>query len=150
LLVVGDALCSFNPLYGQGMSVAAMQVLALRETLAEGDHELARRFFRAAAKPTNLAWQLAIGGDLALPEVEGSRPVPLRVINAYLERVLTAAEHDPVLAVQFMRVANLIDSTDLPVPPRRTAACADRKLAEPHQANRGLVGRVVAPPAPDH
>jgi len=109
LLVVGDALCSFNPLYGQGMSVAAMQVLALRETLAEGDHELARRFFRAAAKPTNLAWQLAIGGDLALPEVEGSRPVPLRVINAYLERVLTAAEHDPVLAVRFMRVANLID-----------------------------------------
>jgi 2-polyprenyl-6-methoxyphenol hydroxylase-like FAD-dependent oxidoreductase len=109
LLVLGDAMCSFNPLYGQGMSVAAMQVLALRETLADGDHELARRFFRAAAKPTDIAWQLAVGGDLALPEVEGSRPLPLRVINAYLGRLLTATERDSVLAEQFLRVCNFLD-----------------------------------------
>ena len=109
LLVLGDALCSFNPAYGQGMTVAAMQVLALRETLAEGDRELARRFFRAAAKPTDIAWQLATGGDLALPEVEGARPLPLRVINAYLGRVLTAVERDPVLTEQFMRVTHFLD-----------------------------------------
>jgi 2-polyprenyl-6-methoxyphenol hydroxylase-like FAD-dependent oxidoreductase len=109
LVVLGDAMCSFNPLYGQGMSVAAMQVVALRETLAEGDHELARRFFRAAAKPTDIAWQLAVGGDLALPEVEGARPLPLRVINAYLGRLLTATERDPVLTEHFLRVTNFLD-----------------------------------------
>jgi 2-polyprenyl-6-methoxyphenol hydroxylase-like FAD-dependent oxidoreductase len=109
LLVLGDALCSFNPLYGQGMSVAAMQVIALRDVLATGDHELARRFFRAAAKPTDVAWQLAIGGDLALPEVEGPRPLTLRAVNAYVGRLLTAAERDPVVAEQFGRVNNFLD-----------------------------------------
>jgi 2-polyprenyl-6-methoxyphenol hydroxylase-like FAD-dependent oxidoreductase len=109
LLVLGDAVCSFNPLYGQGMSVAALQVLALRDTLADGDHELARRFFRAAAKPIGVAWQLALGGDLALPEVEGARPLSVRVINAYVGRLLTATEQDSVLAERFLRVNALID-----------------------------------------
>ncbi|HEY1968655.1 MAG TPA: 2-polyprenyl-6-methoxyphenol hydroxylase-like oxidoreductase [Pseudonocardia sp.] len=109
LVVLGDAVCSFNPLYGQGMSVAALQALALRDTLAEGDHDLARRFFRAAAKPIDLAWQMAVGGDLALPEVQGPRPLPVRVSNAYIDRVLTAAEHDPALVERFLRVTAFLD-----------------------------------------
>ena len=107
LLVFGDALCSTNPAYALGMSVAALQAAALQDTLAAGDRDLARRFFRAAAKPINMAWQLTIGSDLALPQVQGPRPLPVRVINAYINRVLTAAERDPVVAEQFLRVAAL-------------------------------------------
>lgn len=104
LLVFGDAICSTNPAYALGMSVAALQALALRDSLARGDRDLARRFFRAAAKPVNLAWQLTVGADLALPQVQGPRPLPFRVINAYVNRVLTAAERDPTVAEQFFRV----------------------------------------------
>jgi 2-polyprenyl-6-methoxyphenol hydroxylase-like FAD-dependent oxidoreductase len=109
LLVVGDALCSTNPAYALGMSVAALQAVALRDSLAGGDRDLARRFFRAAAKPVNMAWQLTVGSDLALPQVQGPRPLPVRVINAYVNRVLTAAEHDPAVAERFLRVAALQD-----------------------------------------
>jgi 2-polyprenyl-6-methoxyphenol hydroxylase-like FAD-dependent oxidoreductase len=109
LLVFGDALCSTNPAYALGMSVAALQAAALRDTLASGDGDLARRFFRAAAKPIDMAWQLAAGSDLALPQVQGPRPLPVRVINAYVNRVLTAAEHDPAVAERFLRVAALQD-----------------------------------------
>ena len=109
LLVFGDALCSSNPAYALGMSVAALQAAALQDTLASGDRDLARRFFRAAAKPVNMAWQLTTGSDLALPQVQGPRPLPVRVINAYVDRVLTAAERDPAVAERFLRVAALQD-----------------------------------------
>jgi 2-polyprenyl-6-methoxyphenol hydroxylase-like FAD-dependent oxidoreductase len=109
LLVFGDAICSFNPVYGQGMSVAALEALALRDCLNEGPEDLARRFFRAAAKPLGLAWQMASGADLALPQVEGHRSPSIRIANWYTERVLTAAESDGVVAETFLRMTNLVE-----------------------------------------
>jgi 2-polyprenyl-6-methoxyphenol hydroxylase-like FAD-dependent oxidoreductase len=108
LLVVGDAIASFNPLYGQGMSVAALEAIELRRCLQRGHRQLARRFFRAAGKVVAPAWEMAVGGDLALPEVEGDRPVLLRLTNAYVDRLLHVAEHDPLVAAAFNDVADLL------------------------------------------
>jgi hypothetical protein len=116
------------------MSAAALQAAALQDTLAGGDRQLARRFFRAAAKPVNLAWQLAVGADLALPQVQGPRPLPVRVINAYINRVLTAAERDPAVAERFFRVASLQDPAT--------------RLFRPSTARRVVLGNLRRSPEP--
>ena len=110
LLVVGDAVCSFNPIYGQGMTVAALEALALRNCLTRGTTDLPRRFFRATAKPIGQAWQLAAGGDLSLPEIQGTPPLSTRLLNGYMDRLLTAAEFDTAAYEQFLKVAWLVDA----------------------------------------
>jgi hypothetical protein len=77
---------------------------------------------------------LAAGGDLALPEVPGPRPLPVRVINAYVNRYQTAAENDIVLTERFFRVAGLLE------PPTR--------LLRPSTVLRVLAGHLRRRPAP--
>ncbi len=108
LLVFGDAICSFNPVYGQGMSVAALQATVLRRALNRGTDRLAPRFFRAASRRIEVAWRMAAGGDLALPEVPGPRPAGVRLTNAYVARVMAAAEHDPAVTRRFVQVSSLL------------------------------------------
>ncbi|MFC6090792.1 NAD(P)/FAD-dependent oxidoreductase [Saccharothrix lopnurensis] len=109
LLVFGDALCSFNPIYGQGMTVAALEAEALRRCLRAGEGDLAGRFFRAAARIVDPVWLLNALGDLALPQVAGHRSPSTRLLNRYVARVQRAAAHDPRVARMFIRVTGLLD-----------------------------------------
>jgi 2-polyprenyl-6-methoxyphenol hydroxylase-like FAD-dependent oxidoreductase len=110
LLVCGDAICSFNPIYGQGMTVAALEAVALRACLRRGQTNLPRRYFRASAKPVRVAWQMVASLDLAFPAVAGKRSRYLRVASRLVDWALTASESDPVVAVRFFRVNSLIDA----------------------------------------
>ena len=144
LLVLGDAICSFNPVYGQGMTVAALQAQVLRQCLLRGANGLARRYFRATAKPIGVAWRFAVGGDLNLPEVEGPRPLSLRLINRYVDRLQTAAESDLVVAEQFTKVVALIDPPTRLLHPKvmlRTATANRHPRQGDHAATASEVAR---------
>jgi 2-polyprenyl-6-methoxyphenol hydroxylase-like FAD-dependent oxidoreductase len=110
LVVTGDALCSFSPIYAQGMTVAALEALELRRCFADGRVGLARRYFVAVDRLVHDAWQMGLGSDLTLPEVEGKRTPGIRLKNTYMARVLAAAEHDPVVARRLGRVIGLLDA----------------------------------------
>ncbi|MEV7178070.1 FAD-dependent monooxygenase [Kitasatospora sp. NPDC093679] len=129
-LVLADALCQFNPTYGQGMTVAACEAAALRECLAEASGEpLARRFFRRAAAITDVAWDMSVGGDLRFPFVDGRRSARVRLLNRYVARIHRAAEADAGVGRAFLAVANLAE------PPQRLLAPA-------------VLARVVRPARP--
>jgi 2-polyprenyl-6-methoxyphenol hydroxylase-like FAD-dependent oxidoreductase len=109
LVVVGDAGCSFNPVYGQGMTVAALCALTLREHAAAGPVD-PRRFHRDVAAVVDDPWDISAGGDLGFAGVPGARPAKVRLANRYMARLHAAAVHDSRLTAAFMRTAGLVES----------------------------------------
>lgn len=105
LVVIGDALCSFNPIYGQGMSVAALEALQLHHTLAaNGREEVGIRFFDRAAEVVDSPWSIAVGGDFVFPETTGPKPSGTDFFNWYLDRYIQAAHSDGKLREALVRV----------------------------------------------
>jgi 2-polyprenyl-6-methoxyphenol hydroxylase-like FAD-dependent oxidoreductase len=121
LLVLGDAVCSFNPIYGQGITVAANQALVLRRLLARSLRPAPGQYFRAIAKTINQPWDLAVGADLALPGVPGPGSRRIRMTNSHLLRALTAASSDVALSAAVIRVVGLLDRTEGLLRPDRAA-----------------------------
>ncbi|MDT3399935.1 FAD-binding monooxygenase [Streptomyces sp. B1866] len=110
LLVLGDAVCSFNPTYAQGITVAALGALTLRRHTASGRTPEAGRYFRDLARDAvDTAWSLAVGNDLGFPGVEGERTEQTRAQAAYMARVLDAATRDADIALVWGRVLGLVD-----------------------------------------
>jgi 2-polyprenyl-6-methoxyphenol hydroxylase-like FAD-dependent oxidoreductase len=123
-LILGDALCSFNPIYGQGMTVAALEAVALDECLTTSCPKLAKRFFAQANKIVDLSWNAAVGNDLGYPEVEGPRSPLVRFLNWYFGKLHLAAQHDAQVSIAFLKVINMV------APP-------------PTVLHPGIIGRVI-------
>jgi hypothetical protein len=107
-LVLGDAVSSFNPVYGQGMSVAALEAVELDKALRGGSTNLARRFFAQIARIVDVPWGIAAGNDLRMPGVTGPRTTMMRFLNWYVAKVHLAAQHDSSVALAFHKVASLL------------------------------------------
>jgi hypothetical protein len=95
-------------MYGQGMSVAALEAVELRDRLHRGPLD-AIRFFKRAHRIEDVAWKISTGGDLRFDAVEGKRTPDLKLMNRYLDRLTRAARTDPVLSAQFLRVAGFLE-----------------------------------------
>jgi 2-polyprenyl-6-methoxyphenol hydroxylase-like FAD-dependent oxidoreductase len=109
MAVLGDAVCSLNPIYGQGMTVAALQAVALGRHLDGRTSFDTTRYPREAGRISGVAWSLALGADLSYPRVEGHRSVAGRLMGRYVARVQAGAVRDPALGRAFLRVTSLVD-----------------------------------------
>ena len=119
MLAIGDAVCSFNPVYGQGMTVAAVEALALRRLLARHPVPDPQRYYRRIARAVDVPWQIAVGADLAYPEVPGERTAQIRLVNSYLPKLHAAAASDPSLGRAFARVIGLLERPESLLRPDR-------------------------------
>jgi 2-polyprenyl-6-methoxyphenol hydroxylase-like FAD-dependent oxidoreductase len=108
-VVTGDAMCSLNPVYAQGMSVAIGEARALGQVLdRHGLEGVGPRFFQRTRPTVDAAWTMATGADLGYPAVQGPRPPRWRLLNAYINRLLRVAHGDPVVAKAFMAVNGMV------------------------------------------
>jgi 2-polyprenyl-6-methoxyphenol hydroxylase-like FAD-dependent oxidoreductase len=144
-LVTGDAVCSFNPVYGQGMSVALSEARALDDCLAQandnGDSDLAKRFFAETARIVASPWAIATGEDYRYPQVEGRRPPGYGLVSRYMERAHRAARRDPVVLKRFFEVAALL----APPPAMMAPAIAWRVLVGGRGTGQASPAQKVAP-----
>ena len=110
LIAVGDAVASFNPVYGQGMTTAAMGVELLGDVLTEGGvHDIARVYHRRLAKVLAPAWAQTTTEDLRFPGTEGQRAFAQRIVRAYVDRVFLIASTRPKVRSALFRVLNMVD-----------------------------------------
>lgn len=108
LVVLGDAIASFNPIYGQGMSVSALEGLHLHHALAEdGRDALAFRYFDRIESVVDNAWNVSVGSDFRFDETTGPKPPGADILNRYLSRMTRKAHDDGTLADAYTRVVTM-------------------------------------------
>lgn len=108
ILPFGDAVASFNPTFGQGMTMTSLQAGHLRRALRRSGPEAT--FLKATAKTTYPVWTMNAIGDLTMHGAQGPMPWWYRPVGTLFDQFLGAAESDPVLAEWFLRRFSLLDS----------------------------------------
>jgi 2-polyprenyl-6-methoxyphenol hydroxylase-like FAD-dependent oxidoreductase len=133
LLPLGDAICSLNPLYGQGMSIAALQARALADLLAErkrsghGLDGLWRDFLPGAARILRGPWSLACGQNFQYEATRGRRPPLFGLRTGLMRRVVRLTQTDSDAAVQFARVIQMLDPPHKLLRPKLVARAVFRR-----------------------
>lgn len=112
-VLLGDAICSFDPIYGQGMASGAQQAAALGRALDRhgiANRAFTKQYFRAAARIVNVPWSIAVGGDFAYPDTTGKKPFGTDILNRYMDRVIQAGQVDDDVVIRFNEVVALVRS----------------------------------------
>ncbi len=119
-MVLGDAVLAFNPVYGQGMTVAILSALKMDELLKEHfGHTsdmtgFSKKFQKELGKVQAFAWQLATGEDMRWsPDTEGCPSTPGMMESFrlnFLKKVMVASTKDPVVTEALYRVMNMVAS----------------------------------------
>ncbi|MEH2072277.1 MAG: FAD-dependent monooxygenase [Nostoc sp.] len=120
LIIVGDAVCAFNPVYGQGMTTAALGALTLDECLSK---QLSNQsngnligfpqyFQKQLSKAISVPWLMATGEDFRWSTTEGGKPNLIsKFTQLYLDRLLLLQADSPEIHQLFLEVMNLLKPT---------------------------------------
>lgn len=150
-VLLGDAVCSFNPIYGQGMASAALQAAALAQVVechGVTSSALPRAFYRRAAKAVDAPWKIAAGGDFADPRTTGPKPFGTDLVNTYLQQVLLAAHTSVAVSTQMLRVQNLLAPASSLVRPLMIARVMIAARRSPARTRRLPVRRLAGVDVP--
>jgi 2-polyprenyl-6-methoxyphenol hydroxylase-like FAD-dependent oxidoreductase len=110
-VALGDAVCSFNPVYGQGMSSAILQAVQLGRAAARHDLHSPRfpaAFYRRAAKVVDNPWRIAAGADFTHPATTGPKAPGTDLVNRYVHHVVRSTHVSRPVLERMMEVQSLL------------------------------------------
>lgn len=141
-LAVGDAVTSFNPIYGQGMTTAAIGVETLASVLARtpDPSKLPRIFHRQLAKVLDVPWNNTTTEDLRYPGTEGERKLSHRLAYAYMDRLFVRSSREPAVRLALIHVFGMTKPPThllrLPLALRALTTSMPRTIVRPQHALR--------------
>jgi flavin-dependent dehydrogenase len=106
VVAIGDAVCSFNPAFGQGMTTAAVEAEVLRDWL-RGGAASTLAFQRRVASVVKDVWLMATAEDFRFPETEGPRPRGWPAMQWLMDRFIAASNDDPLAMTRFLQVMHM-------------------------------------------
>jgi 2-polyprenyl-6-methoxyphenol hydroxylase-like FAD-dependent oxidoreductase len=152
-IALGDAVCAFNPVYGQGMTSGAVSATILRDCLklhGATSPELPPNFFKALARFAQGPWSMATGADFAVPETEGERPRLAWLFGPVMQRIMAAANDDEVVRNRFGEVFNMLKPPSaLFTPPILSRSLLATLRRATHRKSHPTPIPSMPPPAPE-
>jgi len=120
LLLIGDTLCRIDPVFGQGMSIAILEALALRKVLQNQNNSLRipHAFHKRAAKIISPIWSMVITEDFRYKETIGKKPIMLPIMQWYARNVFLLSEKNQYIFNSFVKVMNLIQPSTILMNPK--------------------------------
>ncbi|WP_462413233.1 FAD-dependent oxidoreductase [Neobacillus sp. Marseille-QA0830] len=121
LLLIGDTICRIDPVFGQGMSIAILEALALQKLLTkqnQSQQHLIRAFHKQAAKIIAPIWSMVLTEDFRYPSTTGKRPMGLSFLQWYSRNIFLLSAEDKRTYNSFIKVMNLVRPMTILMTPR--------------------------------
>ncbi|PPS40665.1 NAD(P)/FAD-dependent oxidoreductase [Chroococcidiopsis sp. TS-821] len=136
LVVTGDAACAFNPVYGQGMTTAAIAAETLDRCLKKGLSGLSKRFQKQLAQVNAVPWTLATSEDYRYRSTEGkSLDRKTKLMHWYMDRIMLLSTKNVEVRSQFIQVMHMLKTPTALFHPKIVALVLQEALQSTlHQA----------------
>lgn len=111
LVQIGDTVCRIDPVFGQGMSIAILEALALQKLLQKHEGELHKvpvAFHKSAAKIISPIWNMVITEDFRYPATKGKKPFGLSLQQWYAKNIFHLSSQNQEIYNSFVKVMNLV------------------------------------------
>jgi 2-polyprenyl-6-methoxyphenol hydroxylase-like FAD-dependent oxidoreductase len=163
IVALGDAVCAFNPIYGQGMTTAALSALLLDQMLAQAlqfernkphitDNRrscFSRSFQKQLARLLQAPWMMATSDDFRWKTTEGGKPSPLtRFMHRYMIQIIELSTHEPAVYQTFIEVIHMIKPPAALLRPALLQKVLSHWITQGIRSTATSLGASTQPPQP--
>lgn len=130
LLLIGDTICRIDPVFGQGMSIAVLEALALKKILEGNRQSFEKLFQRQAAKIIAPIWGMVVTEDFRYPETVGKKPLGLSIQQWYAKKIFVLSSENQMVYDSLVQVMNLVSPMTGLMKPRIIGSVVKRLLTK--------------------